>query len=741
MKLKNHKVDSKSAVISSKRSIRIAIAGNPNAGKTSIFNDLTGTVQSVGNYPGVTVEIKRGRKKWRDQNLEIIDLPGTYSLMPYSQEEIVARNFIIDDKPEVVINVVDASNLERNLYLTVQLMEIGIPLVICLNMVDIAKKRGVEIDHQKLSKLLGIPVLPTIGNKGKGIDELLDACVDLSFSKYTPKNVTYGHEVEMKVIELASKISDDDGFKKELGYKYNQRWLAVKLLEGDEEIERIIVKSLSNPGKILKEVKKAAKRIDDHYNEPTTTIIAERRYGFASGAVKACIKITEGTRQDLTNKIDAIVCNRILGPIILLMVVFSLFTVVFKVADEWKWVFGYSPTEAMDLLFQQITLLLYPLASSMPVVYSMLNDGIIGGIGSVLSFVPLIALMFFFIAILEDWGYIARIAFIMDRLMKVFGLQGKSILAMILAGGLGAGGCAVAGIMATRTLREEKDRLVTILVTPFMNCGAKLPAYFMLIAAFFQASKAKMLFFLWIFSWITALFAAFIMRKFLFKGEQTPFIMELPPYHCPTLKGVLLHTRERLWSYMKKAGTIILGVNLVLWVLMYFPRLPEEQKADYKKKMESYEAITNVKVRQSHEAELAKQTLLHSFAGRFGKILAPVTKFAGFDWETNVALIGGFAAKEVIVSTLGTAYSMGELKPESAKTLSQKLGSDPTWNRVKAFALMIFILIYAPCFATLAVIKKETGSWKWSAFSTIYSTSLAFVIATVIYQGGMLIGL
>jgi ferrous iron transport protein B len=352
----------------------------------------------------------------------------------------------------------------------------------------------------------------------------------------------------------------------------------------------------------------------------------------------------------------------------------------------------------------------------------------------------MIGIMFLFIVLLEDWGYVARVAFILDRLLKTFGLQGKSILAMILAGGLGAGGCAVPGIMAARTLREEKDRLITILVTPLMNCGAKMPAYFMLIAAFFAESKVKMLFLLWLISWFMALFAAYIMRKFLFKGEQTPFIMELPPYHTPTLKGVLLHTKERLWSYMKKAGTIILGVNLILWFLMYFPGLSHEKLSFYLEKIENQKNLSDLASVQAIENELTREKLLHSFAGKAGEILAPLTKLAGFDWETNIALIGGFAAKEVIVSTLGTAYSMGRLDPEVSESLSDRLKNDPQWTKLKAFALMLFILIYAPCFATLAVIRKETGTWKWAAFSTIYSTTLAFVVATLIFQVGRLIG-
>ena len=738
MKSKKNPPDNRINALNSEKPIRIAIAGNPNAGKTSIFNDLTGTVQSVGNYPGVTVEIKKGKTNWKGVELDIIDLPGTYSLMPFSQEEIVARNYIINEKPDVVINVVDASNLERNLYLTVQLMEMGTPLVLCVNMIDVAEKKGFNIDVQKLSRLMGIQVVKTIGNKNKGIDDLLDACLEVAKNKYIPRTVTYGHVVENEVMVLAQNISDDPDIKKELLQNHQSRWLAVKLIENDPEVTNLIGKISKNSTELFKVVQNSVKKIDDHYNESTNTIISERRYGYASGAVKSVVKVTETSRQDMTNKIDSFICNKFLGPLILVFVVFSLFTAVFKISDEWKWVFGFSPTEVIEWFFHGISNLIHPLSYSMPVLHSLINDGIIAGVGSVLSFVPMIGVMFLFIALLEDWGYVARVAFILDRLLKIFGLQGKSILALILAGGLGAGGCAVPGIMATRTLREEKDRLITILVTPFMNCGAKMPAYFMLIAAFFSDSKALMLFILWLISWFMALFAAIILRKFLFKGEQTPFIMELPPYHTPTLKGVLLHTKERLWSYMKKAGTIILGVNLILWFLMYFPGISEDKLTFYEKKIEYYRNLSDEKTMLSIKNELTREKLLNSFAGKAGELLAPVSRLAGFDWETNIALIGGFAAKEVIVSTFGTAYSMGRLDPEKSENISDRLKNDPEWNKIKAFALMIFILIYAPCFATLAVIRKETGTWKWAAFSTIYSTSLAFLAAFLIYQLGSL---
>jgi ferrous iron transport protein B len=724
-----------------KKTITIAIAGNPNAGKTSVFNNITGSVQSVGNYPGVTVEIKKGKVDFEGYELIIVDLPGIYSLTPYSQEELIARNYIIEEVPDVVINVVDASNLERNLYLTVQLLEMEIPTVICLNMIDMANRKGLEIDNRKLSLLLGIPVVSTIGNKGKGIDELLKECVTIALSKYSAKAVTYGHEVESSVMDLTTAISHDEILMMRSCNKYKPRWLAIKLMEGDKEVEKIVEESSGDHSKINKICVDIVNRIDEHYNEQASTIIAERRYGFAAGAVKASVKDTQISRRDITNKIDSVVCHRFFGPVILIGVIYSLFYVVFKFAGEWGWIFGKSPTQIIELFFKEISLFILPISTRMPMIYSLLNDGIISGIGSVLSFIPLIGIMFLFIAFLEDWGYVARIAFILDRLLKVFGLQGKSILALILAGGLGIGGCAVPGIMATRTLREEKDRLITILVTPFMNCGAKMPAYFMLIAAFFAHSREKMLFALWIISWILALIAAFILRKFMFKGEQTPFIMELPPYHCPTLKGVLLHTKERLWMYMKKAGTLILGVNLIIWVFMYFPRLPDQKLIEYKQKIEHLHTTTDRELFHNSENMLAKERLENSFAGRLGRLLAPVTKLAGFEWQTNVALIGGFAAKEVIVSTLGTAYSMGNLDPENAEPLAERLSQDQRWSKLKAFALMVFILVYAPCFATLAVIKRETGKWRWALFSTAYSTTLAFVLATVIYQVGTVLGL
>lgn len=714
----------------------IAIAGNPNAGKTSLFNHLTGTTQSVGNYPGVTVECKEGIARYDGRRIRVVDLPGTYSLTAYSQEELVARNFIIENGSDLVVDVVDASNLERNLYLAIQIMEMGAPLVLALNMVDVAKRRGFNLDHEKLSELLGIPVVPTVGNRGTGVKELLRQCVEAIDGQVPvlPRPVTYGHEVDDVVDTLAETLEAVP----ELGARYGPRWIAVKLLEEDPEVEKLVRELAGEEAEsILEAARQAIYAIERHCGDACSTVIAERRYGYAAGIMQECMTLTGEARQLATDRIDTVVCNRFLGPVILVAVVAALFFAVFRISTEWAWIpwldGWYSPVEWVEWQFEQLRAATDGLEPGAPMLHSLLSDALIAGVGGVLSFVPLIFTMFFFISALEDSGYIARVAFILDRVLQTFGLQGKSILAMIVSGGLGAGGCAVPGVMATRTLREEKDRLITMLVAPFMNCGAKLPVYAMLIAAFFPQHRARMMLLLWAFSWVVALCAAWVLRKFVIRGEQTPFVMELPPYHMPILRSLFLHTWERTWVYIKKAGTIILAINVLLWALMYFPRFPETAQPEVSLQTAEAPAAT--------EAERAAQALAHSFAGRFGRTLEPVTQYAGFDWRTNIALVGGFMAKEVIVGTLGTVLAMGDVSPGQAESLSGRLAQDPAWDSLKAFALMVFVMVYAPCFVCIAVIRRESGSWAWAVFSTVYSTAIAFVLAVLIYQGGSLLGL
>lgn len=717
-------------------------------------------MRHVGNYPGVTVEFYAGYSKFgtEKEKVKIIDLPGTYSLTAYSQEEVVARDFIIKEKPDVVIDVVDAGNLERNLYLTTQFIELGIPIVIALNMVDIAEKKGHKIDAKKLGELLGIKVIPTVAHQKQGMEKLKEACLETVKNNITPKPIAYSHELNDALQLLENEIRESLDFCED----YPPRWLAVKLLENDDDILQKLNRSKDSE-KIWNAVNKAKKRISDHSAEDSTVCVVEARYGFVSGAVKESSEITQTLKRMFSDRIDAVVCNRLLGPLVLGLIVFGLFFFVFKLADEVAWIpmlngEWVTPVGLFENFFELLARLSEKYISN-PLLLSLVKDGIISGVGGVMGFVPLIFFMFSFIAFLEDSGYIARVAFILDRALRSFGLQGKSVLAMIISGGLGAGGCAVPGVLATRTLREEKDRLVTILVTPLMNCGAKMPVYAMLIAAFFAHSRGSVMFLLWLISWCTALISAWILRRWVVKGEQTPFVMELPIYHLPTFKGVIIHTWSRTWMYIKKAGTVILAVSVILWIMMYFPRLPEKRLEYYKAKIEDFsekEQAAGIKNNQSGDAasksngrssakiklelenEAAKEQLQYSIAGRIGKALLPASRLAGFDWHDNIALIGGFAAKEIVLGTLGTAYSMGKITHGENKSLSEKLAEDPDWSPLRAFALMIFVMIYAPCFATIAVIRKETGSWKWAVFSTVYTTILGFTLATLIYQIGSL---
>jgi len=729
----------------------VAVAGNPNAGKTTLFNMLTGANQTVGNYPGVTVEKKTGVVTGERCRLEIVDLPGTYSLTAYSQEEVVARDFIIDDRPDVVISVVDASNLERNLYLTLQLAEMGAQLVVALNMHDIAEQRGIHIDTAELSRLLGVPVVITVGNRGQGKRELLSVLENLLLdgAKTKPMNPTYGPELESAVRELAAALQEDQA----VGERLPSRWLAVKLLEHDERSRDRVLREAAAPTGILALAHRLADQVRKRQNEDPAVFVAEHRYGHAAGVVRDCVTVHDQGRT-LTDAIDTIVCHRGLGFFFVALIVFASFKITFFLADglTWiPWIGGWrSPVGVSAWIFDDWLPTLVSGMAEGP-LKSMVLDGAIAGVGGVMGFVPLIFVMFLMLGVIEDSGYIARIAFVLDRVLRAFGLQGKSILAMIVSGGI-AGGCAVPGVMATRTLREEKDRLVTMLVVPFMNCGAKMPVFAVLIAAFFRGYRGEMLWFLAALSWVFALLAALILRRFVIRGEQTPFVMELPPYHVPTLRNVLMVSMERSWMYLKKAGTVILAVSIVLWALMFFPRQDtvefERQRTELKTSMEA--AVPGKA--QSIERELhalddqqQQNQIEHSFAGRFGRSLEPISQLAGLGWRENIALLGGFAAKEVIISTMGMAYSLGKVEAEEQVAgdmpLVMALRQDRKWNPLRAFALIVFVMLYAPCLVTVAAIWRESGSWKWAAFSVVYSTTIALVVSVMVYQVGSALGI
>ncbi len=708
-----------------KPEITLALAGNPNAGKTSVFNALTGARQHVGNYPGVTVDKKEGLSTCQGQEVRIVDLPGTYSLTAYSLEEVVARNYLIGDRPDVVVNVVDAANLERNLYLTVQLLELGVPLVICLNMVDVAEQRGMKIDLAKLAELLDTPVVPTVGRSGKGMDELLAVAVELAQRgpKWRPLKISYGSDVDQGISELKAILEGNQPRRGLL----SARWLALKCLEHDSEVLSQVERDSELGQKLLPVVERITEHIRSTLDDDPESVIADYRYGFITGITRQVVTWEREVRMDFSDRVDKVLTNRLFGPVFLLLVLYGVYQFVFWASE--------GPVEWLSAFFGWLGGAVEAALPPGP-LSSLLVSGVIDGVGGVLGFVPLIMFMFFAIAIMEDSGYMARVAYLMDRVLRAFGLHGNSVIALIVGGGI-SGGCAVPGIMATRTLKDPKARLATILVVPFMNCGAKLPVYSLLIGAFFLEKQASMLFILTLVSWGLALMAAKFLRWAVLPGEQAPFVMELPPYRTPTLRGLVIHTWERTWQYAKKAGTLILGVSVLMWALMSFPGLPASEEARWQGRIQ---AAPSREARIELVNEMAGAKLAHSLAGRIGRAITLVTDPLGFDWRTNVALVGGFAAKEVIISTLGTAYSLGAVD-EEAQSLRERLRSAPDWGPLKAAALMIFVMIYAPCVATVVMIAKETGTWRWAAFSLAYNTILAYVAALAVYQGGRLLGL
>ncbi len=728
--------------------LKIALAGNPNAGKTTLFNQLTGARQHVGNYPGITVDHKEGFIHHKGKKVTITDLPGTYSMTAYSAEELVARNYLVNERPDVVIDIVDSSNLERNLYLTCQFLELGIPLVIALNMIDVAKDRGIEIKIKKLEQLLGVPVIPIIARSGFGKEDLLEAAV-LTASKneaWTARDISYGKDLDTTLSVLVTEISENN-FMTDI---YPPRYTAVKYLENDEQI---LDKGQQTSSDIADRLEKTVSKLTEHTQKTLDVypeaIIADQRYGYIKSIIRQGVETRTFNMDRLytSDRIDKVLTNRLLGPAIMFLIIFALYQFTFSWSEM--------PVALLGSFFGWLGTLV---ENSIPdgLIKSMIISGIIDGVGGILGFVPLIMFMFFGIAILEDSGYLARVAFMMDRVFRIFGLHGSSVMPFIVSGGI-AGGCAVPGVMATRTLRSPKERMATLLTVPFMNCGAKVPVLALLIGAFFAESKALYMFLFTILAWVVALLAAKFLRLTILKGAPTPFVMELPPYRFPTIRGLLIHTWERTYQYIKKAGTVILGISILLWALMTFPGLDDKQLAVFeqqrqqtislfsletveglKKGSETFSKETKIlagKLQKITDSE-TETALRYSTAGRVGGAVESISRFAGFDWRTNIALIGGFAAKEVIVSTLGTAYSMGEVDVEGSSSLGQRLKNDSNWNRVVAVAALVFIMFYAPCFITVVCIARES-SWKWAFFSMGFNTVFAFFAAVAVYQVGM----
>ena len=731
-------------------SIHIALAGNPNAGKTTLFNQLTGARQHVGNYPGVTVEKKTGICHHQQSKLVVTDLPGTYSLTAYSVEEIVARDFLVNEKPDVVVNIVDASNLERNLYLTCQFMELGVPVIIALNMIDVAENRGIKIDYAKLGELMRAPVVPIVARSGTGVEQLLDTVVQVSQDRrkeWRPLHLSYGDDLD-QVLEDMKPIIEKEQLLTDI---YPARWTGLKILENDDQILDRAMQENSELAHTLviksEEVTRHLQTTVDAYPE---AVIADHRYGYIKSLLRLGVfsQTFDADRLYTSDKIDKIVTNRFMGPLIMAAVLFGLYSFTFN--------FSTIPAGWLESFFAILSEAAERVLPEGP-IKSMVISGIIDGVGGVLGFVPIIMFMFFGIAILEDSGYLARVAFMMDRVFRFFGLHGSSVMPFIVSGGI-AGGCAVPGVMATRTLRSPKERMATLLTVPFMNCGAKIPVLALLIGAFFSSHQASYMFLATIVSWSVALLAAKFLRSTVLKGASTPFVMELPPYRFPTFKGLFIHTWERTWQYIKKAGTVILGISILLWAMMTYPGMPEKKLQEFAQQKaeiiaaypasfagglalsveEQTETVKELKGKLLLiENQHAESALRYSAAGRIGIALESVSRFAGFDWRTNIALVGGFAAKEVIVSTLGTAYSLGSVDPEETTSLKDRLSRDPNWNAIVALSVLAFIMFYAPCFVTVVCIAKESGSWKWAFFSMGFNTFFAFLMAVFIYQVGM----
>jgi ferrous iron transport protein B len=722
--------------------LTIALAGNPNSGKTTIFNNLTGTRQKVGNWPGVTVEKKEGRINRFGYDLTVVDLPGTYSLTPFSIEEVVARNFLLDETPDVVIDIIDASNLERSLYLATQIRELDCKVLFALNMADMAQARGMRIDARKMSELLDVPVMFTVGNRNEGMDELLKAAIELAESSAPlprSRRVKYTHDIEEAVGRLHNfMVSKSDG-----ALPYPPRWMAIKLIEDDKIVkERLIAAVAEEPGRaILQAGRKLRQHLAARYDEDPQIVMTDERYGFIAGIVREVQ--TSGTRQrvDLSRTIDLVLTHRVFGFPIFIFFIWAMFQLTFTLGEyPVQWI-----EAGVNLVSDAVGGLLPEGA-----VRGLLIDGVIAGVGSVIVFLPNILILFLCIALFEDTGYMARSAFLMDRIMHLIGLHGKSFIPMLMGFG-----CNVPAIMAARTLESEKDRILTILITPFMSCSAKLPVYVVLAGAFFGARAGTVIFGLYLLGIVLSILTGRLFRSTLLRGADAPFVMELPPYRMPMAKSLLIHMWDRSKIFLRKMGQIILIGSVIIWALSSFPR-DVSYSRDFAAEIRQAAAAAEARKAAAGDAEgreieaayeqtaaalrrleKAEQTE-HSLIGRIGRFVAPAFAPLGIDWRGGVALLSGFVAKEIVVSTLGVLHAAGGREEEGAlENALAESGMTP----LSALSMMVFVLLYLPCLATTTAIRRETGSTKWMFFSIGYSTSVAWSAAFLVNQGGRMLGL
>lgn len=715
-----------------RRTINVALVGNPNCGKTSLFNIASGAHEHVGNYSGVTVDAKEGFFDFQGYHFRIVDLPGTYSLSAYTPEELYVRKHIIEETPDVIINVVDSSNLERNFYLTTQLIDMNVRMVIALNMYDELEASGNKLDYTQLSQLIGVPMVPTVCRRGEGVDKLFHVIIGIYeggdflsqkgeirseiledlrdwHKTYVPDHefgshkeeedarprgymrhihINHGPELERSIEEVKKAISQNEDIR----HKYSTRFLSIKLLENDREIENFI-STLPNGKEIIAIRNKETLRIRKVMNEDSEQAITDAKYGFITGALKETFTDNHLEKEQTTRVIDSIVTHRIWG--------YPIFFLFLYIMFEGTFVLGDYPMQGIEWLVDQLGNLIRNNMAEGP-LKDLLIDGIIGGVGGVIVFLPNILILYFFISILEDSGYMARAAFIMDKIMHRMGLHGKSFIPLIMGFG-----CNVPAIMATHTIEDRKSRLITMLVNPLMSCSARLPIYLVMIGAFFPNCASFMLLCIYTAGILLAVIMARIFSKFLVKGEDSPFVMELPPYRMPTSKSIMRHTWEKGAQYLKKMGGIIMIASIIIWFLGYYPR------------------------HDTHESVAEQQE--NSYIGQIGKAIEPVIKPLGFDWKLGIGLISGVGAKELVVSTLGVLYT-NEGDVENVN-LSDRIPITP----LVALAYMLFVLIYFPCIATFAAIKQESGSWKWAIFAAGYTTGLAWLVAFTVFQIGSII--
>lgn len=699
----------KQIVDRSAKTINIALVGNPNCGKTSLFNIASGAHEHVGNYSGVTVDAKKGYFNYKGYHFNIYDLPGTYSLSAYTPEEIYVRHHLSEEMPDVIVNVVVASNLERNLYLTTELIDMDISMVIALNMYDELEDSGNTLDYNTLGKMIGVPMVPTVSKNGKGIDKLFDTIISV-YENQEPTvrhiHINHGSVIEESITELKNELKTDPRILKH----FSPRYLAIKLLEGDREIEILLHKE-QNFDKWIAIRDKEKIKIEKTLGEDVESAIANEKYGFISGALKETLTLGNKETARTTYLIDSLVTSKLFGFPIFIFIMWLMFEATFTVgAYPMSWI-----ESGVGLLSEWVNSIMSP-----GPLKDLIIDGVIGGVGGVIVFLPNILILYFFISFMEDSGYMARAAFIMDKIMHKIGLHGKSFIPLIMGFG-----CNVPAIIATRTIESRSSRLITILINPFMSCSARLPIYLLLVGTFFPNHASIVFLGLYFTGIFLAIITAKILRRFLFKKDETPFVMELPPYRLPTAKATVRHMWGKAEQYLRKMGGIILVASIIVWFLSYYPRTNVAP-----------ETITNT----TEESMLQQK---NSYIGQIGQFIEPVVEPLGFNWKVSIALISGTAAKELVVSTIGVLYSendaegnMGPLS-EKLKAINPETGQ-PDFTPLIAISFMVFVLLYLPCIASIVAIVKEAGSWKWGVFSIVYNTSIAWIVSFLVYNIGKL---